>query len=145
MKKYIFNTFYTLLILSGLCLQSCTELDLTPKDAANSGTWYQTKDQFRQSLNESYREVFWPLDEVYEGMDDDWQRRDVLNAIKAGNVSSEYAKSNTDWSNLYKGIARVLVVVNELENQTVLTEAESSQLLGEANFLRASFYSYLIK
>ena len=82
MKKYIFNTFYTLLILSGLCLQSCTELDLTQKDAANSGTWYQTKDQFRQSLNESYREVFWPLDEVYEGMDDDWQRRDVLNAIK---------------------------------------------------------------
>lgn len=144
MRKYIFNTYYTFLILGGLLLNSCTELDLVQQDAASSATWYQSKDQFRQSLNEGYREVFWPLDEVYEGMDDDWQRRDVLNAVKAGNISSEYAKSNTDWSNLYKGIARVLKVVNQLENQTVLNEVEASQFMGEANFLRASFYSYLI-
>ncbi|PKA98147.1 putative outer membrane starch-binding protein [Flavobacteriaceae bacterium MAR_2009_75] len=144
MKEYIHKIGYTLFFVVGLLFNSCTELDLVQEDAASSATWYQTKDQFRQSLNEGYREVFWPLDEVYEGMDDDWQRRDVLNAIKAGNISSEYAKSNTDWSNLYKAIARVLVVVSQLENQTVLSAEEAEQYRGEADFLRASYYSYLI-
>ncbi|QDO95213.1 RagB/SusD family nutrient uptake outer membrane protein [Formosa sediminum] len=140
MKKYIFTTYILSLILGSLLFNSCTELDLAQEDAASSGNWYQTSDQFRESLNETYREVFWPEDEVYEGMDDDWQRRDALHAIKSGSMSSE----NTGWTTIYKGVTRVLAVIEELETQSVLTDEEATQFLGEANFLRASFYAYLI-
>ncbi len=131
---------------------SCTELDLAQEDAASSATWYQTKEQFRQSLNEGYREVFWPLDKPssansigINGWTDDFQRRDALDPIKAGTVSSEYGAASTQWANLYKAITRMLVVLEQVENQSgVLTDDEVSQYRAEVNYLRASYYSYLI-
>lgn len=144
MKKYNYKIGFVCFIVFGLLSNSCSELDLVQEDAASSGNWYQTKEQFRQSLNEGYREVFWPIDEVHEGMDDDWQYRDELDAIKAGTLSSEYSKSNDKWSDLYKGIARMLSIINQLEGQKVLNQEDQKQMLAEANFLRASYWSYLI-
>ena len=124
---------------------SCTELDLVQQDAASSGNWYQTSDQFRQSLNEGYREVFWPVDQETSGMSDDWQRRDILSSVKAGTISSEFGPAADNWTLMYKIITRMLVVIEELENQTgVLSEEEARVFRAEANFLRASFWSYLI-
>lgn len=144
MKKYIYKISLVCFIVFGIALSSCTELDLVQEDAASSGNWYQTKDQFRQSLNEGYREVFWPIDEVHEGMDDDWQYRDEIDEIKAGTLSSEYSASSKIWSNLYKGIARMLSIIKQLESQQVLNQEDQKQMLAEANFLRASYWSYLI-
>jgi hypothetical protein len=142
MKNYIYRTIFGLgFLLLGI---SCTELDLVQEDAASSGSWYQNKDQFRQSLNEGYREVFWPVDQSAEGWTDDWQRRDALDAIKAGTVSSEYGIANTNWDNIYKGITRVLVVLEKLESQDFLTDEDERLFKAEANFLRASYWSYLI-
>jgi hypothetical protein len=142
MKNYIYKTIFGIgILLSGF---SCTELDLVQEDAASSGSWYQNKDQFRQSLNEGYREVFWPMDQSANGWTDDWQRRDALDAIKAGNVSSEYGTASTNWSNMYKAITRVLVVIEKLEAQDVLTADDTKLFKAEANFLRASYWSYLI-
>ena len=142
MKNYIYKTIFGIgILLSGF---SCTELDLVQEDAASSGSWYQNKDQFRQSLNEGYREVFWPMDQSADGWTDDWQRRDALDAIKAGNVSSEYGTASTNWSNMYKAITRVLVVIEKLEAQDVLTADDTKLFKAEANFLRASYWSYLI-
>ncbi|WP_339705975.1 RagB/SusD family nutrient uptake outer membrane protein [uncultured Kriegella sp.] len=140
------NTIYNIIVGIAILLTgfSCTELDLVQEDAASSATWYQNKDQFRQSLNEGYREVFWPTDESAAGLTDDWQRRDALDAIKAGTVSSEYSKAEDDWENVYKAITRVLVVIEQLENQTVLSDDDTALFMGEANFLRASYWSYLI-
>jgi len=142
-------------IIFGACLLmsvfSCTELDLFQKDAASSANWYQTKDQFRQSLNEGYREDFWPLDTGSEsgangsGWTDDWQRRDGLDDIKAGTVSSEYLPATTNWANMYRAITRILVVIEKIETQTgVLSTDEMKLFKAEANYLRASYWSYLI-
>ncbi|SDL89188.1 RagB/SusD family nutrient uptake outer membrane protein [Kriegella aquimaris] len=140
------NTIYN--ILAGLAILltgfSCTELDLVQEDAASSATWYQNKDQFRQSLNEGYREVFWPTDESAAGLTDDWQRRDALDDIKAGTVSSEYGAAQDSWENIYKAITRILVVIDQLENQDVLSAEDTALFMAEANFLRASYWSYLI-
>ncbi len=142
MKKFIYNIFLGIgTLLLGF---SCTELDLVQQDAASSGTWYQNKDQFRQSLNEGYREVFWPLDQSAEGWTDDWQRRDALNSIKAGTVSSEFGTASTNWSNMYKAITRILVVLEKLDTQDILGEEDTKLFRAEANFLRASYWSYLI-
>ncbi|MEH6682022.1 MAG: RagB/SusD family nutrient uptake outer membrane protein [Sediminicola sp.] len=146
MRKYIVNGMLVLgMVFSAI---SCTELDLVQQDAANSENWYQTSDQFRQSINEGYREVFWPEDVSLGGnggWTDDWLRRDILDDITAGTVTSEYARSNSAWSINYKGITRMLVVLEEIESQNgVLSEDEVNSFRAEINFLRASYWSYLI-
>jgi hypothetical protein len=141
------NKIYNSILVLGLVLMafSCTELDLVQEDAASSATWYQTNDQFRQSINEGYRGVFWPSDESSSGWTDDWQRRDGLDDIKAGTVSSEYGPASTNWANMYKAITRMLVVLEQIDNQTgILSEDEVRQFTAEVNFLRASYWSYLI-
>ena len=46
---------------------------------------------------------------------------------------------------MYKAITRMLVVLEQIENQTnVLSEDEVRLFRAEANFLRASYWSYLI-
>jgi len=147
------NILYKIIFGVGLLISvfSCTELDLVQEDAASSATWYQTKDQFRQSLNEGYREDFWPLDTGSEsgangsGWTDDWQRRDGLDDIKAGTVSSEYGPATNNWANMYKAITRILVVLEKIETQTGALSADETKLFkAEANYLRASYWSYLI-
>jgi len=147
------NKIYNSILTVGLVLLtfSCTELDLVQEDAASSATWYQTNDQFRQSINEGYREVFWPLDTGSEsgangsGWTDDWQRRDGLDDIKAGTVSSEYGPATSNWANMYKAITRMLVVLEQIDGQTsILSDDEVRLFKAEINFLRASYWSYLI-
>ena len=144
---------YIIIVAVFLVNISCTELDLFQQDAASSATWYQTREQFRQSLNEGYREVFWPLDEAengsanlgINGWTDDFQRRDHLDAIKSGTVSSEFGTAATQWSNHYKAITRMLVVLEELDQQEgIVNEDDANVFRAEANFLRASYWSYLI-
>ncbi|KKN18011.1 hypothetical protein LCGC14_0960000, partial [marine sediment metagenome] len=125
-----------------------TKLDLVQQDAANSENWYQTSDQFRQSINEGYREILWPEDVSMGGnggWTDDWLRRDILDDITAGTVTSEYGRSNDSWDLEYKAITRMLTVLEEIENQNgVLFEEEEIGFKAEINFLRASYWSYLI-
>ncbi|MEQ9290144.1 MAG: RagB/SusD family nutrient uptake outer membrane protein [Cyclobacteriaceae bacterium] len=143
MKNIINKILSTIAIL--VLGAACTELDLVQQDAASSGNWYQTYDQFRQSLNEGYREVFWPVDQETSGITDDWQRRDILNSVKAGTISSEYAIAADNWTLMYKIITRMLVVIEQLENPPgQLSDNDVKRFKGEANFLRASFWSYLI-
>ncbi|SFT08052.1 Starch-binding associating with outer membrane [Zhouia amylolytica] len=136
--KYILSLFVVTILFS------CNDLDLEQQDAASSATWYQTKDQFRESVSEGYRREFWPIDKSGNGMSDDWMRRDALDAIKAGTIDSEDGRSLTRWSNLYKGITRMLVVKNQLESQTFLTMPDYEQFSGEVDFFLASYWSYLI-
>lgn len=128
---------------------SCNDLDLVPQDAASSGTWYQTEDHFRQSLNEGYRPVFFPRDGrdggSEGGWDDDTMMRSSLSVIKSGTVSSEFARGQEDWSNLYKGIIRMLTVVQEIQDQDgVLSVERARQFEGEAKFLLGVYWMYLI-
>ena len=139
------NIIKRLFVVGLIASTSCTELDLTQLDAASSGNWYSSYDQFRQSLNEGYREVFWPMDQETSGMSDDWQRRDIINSIKSGTVSSEYLPAADNWTLMYKIITRMLVFLEELDSQSgILSESEEDLFRGEANFMRASFWSYLI-
>jgi hypothetical protein len=141
------NIIYRIFVGMGILIVgfSCTELDLVQQDAASSGNWYQTKDQFRQSLNEGYRDAWWVEDFDASGVTDDWQRRDGVSAIKGGTVSSEWSRAGSDWALMYKGVTRMITVVEQLEIQSgVLTDDEAKAFKAEADFLRASFWSYLV-
>jgi hypothetical protein len=143
MKKIIYRIFVGMGIL---CIGfSCTELDLIQQDAASTGTWYQSEDQFRQSLNEGYLEAWWIEDWHGNGDTDDEQGRSSISPIKGGTLSSEYGRASSDWALMYKGITRMITVVEELDKQEgVLSDDDAKVFKAEADFLRASFWSYLI-
>lgn len=147
MKKTINRTIVYIGAL--LLMISCADLDLVPEDAASSGSWYQTEEQFRQSLNEGYRPVFFPLvayhNGAHGGWDDDANMRTRLSTIKSGSLSSEWSRSNLYWDRLYKGITRMLTVLDELKNQEgILNDEKAKQYEGEAKFLLGTYWSYLI-
>jgi hypothetical protein len=148
MKKHINKIVFSLSIL--LSTTACTELDLVQQDAASSENWYQTDEQFRQSLNEGYRPAFFPLDgddggAPNAGWDDDTNYRNSLFAIKSGTVDSKYPKSQLTWSNLYKGITRMLTVLEQIKSENgVLTPTQKKQFEGEASFFLGVYWTYLI-
>lgn len=140
MKKYIYKIAVLLLLIGS----SCTELDLVPLDAPTTAPFTSTK-QFREGLNEGYRSFLWAKDESSNGVDDDFQRRNALDVIKAGTLNSEDSRAAARWSEQYKGISRLISIKKQIENQNgVLTENDAKTFLGEANFFIASFWSYLI-
>jgi hypothetical protein len=147
MKKYINKIGISIGAI--LMMVSCTELDLAPLDAANSKNWYNTDEQFRISLNEGYRPVFFPLDGddggSNKGWDDDVAYRNVFTEIRSGTVNSEFYIAKNSWTNTYKGITRMLTVLNKIQNDnTVLSPIQKSQFEGETKFLLATYWSYLI-
>lgn len=147
MKKNITKTVaYTALLILSV---SCNDLELVPEDAASTASWYQTDEQFRQSLNEGYRPVFFPLDSYVGGADggwdDDTNYRTNLSVIKSGTINSEFDQGADQWSNVYKGITRMLTVLDEIENQNGALNAEqASQYEGEARFLLGVYWTYMI-
>lgn len=147
MKKYI--TKIGLGIISFLFITSCTKLDLAPLDAANSQNWYNTPEQFRLSLNEGYRPAFFPLDGddggSNKGWDDDVAYRNILSDFKNGTINSEYYLIQTSWTNMYKGITRMLTVLEKIQaDKGVLSTIQKNQYEGEAKFLLGTYWSYLI-
>ncbi|MBJ6366993.1 RagB/SusD family nutrient uptake outer membrane protein [Snuella sedimenti] len=140
MKKQIYKIAFLLLLI----VNSCTELDLVPLDAPTTAPFI-SKIQFREGLNEGYRLFQWEKDESANGVDDDFQRRDALDGIKAGTISAEDGRAAGRWKDKYKGISRLISVKKQIENQNgTLSDSEAKTFLGEANFFIASFWSYLI-
>lgn len=130
------------LILTGL---SCTELDLAQEDKPSTSSYFLTKDQFREALNEAYRSVWWKFDESLNGVDDDFIRRDFLDPIKAGTVDSENNRAESNWTDVYKIINRMLVVVDRIESDnSVLTENDKKVFRAEAYCFLGAYWSYLI-
>ncbi|UMB53606.1 RagB/SusD family nutrient uptake outer membrane protein [Lutibacter sp. A64] len=147
MKKQINNVAMLIAII--FIVSSCVELDLDQQDAASSENWYQTSEQFRQSLNEGYRSTFFPSDgndgAYNPGWDDDVNYRTNLGPIKSGTVDSNYSRAKNDWTNMYKAITRILTVLEKIKTQSgVLSSAEEQQFEGEANFFLGVYWTYLI-
>lgn len=141
MKRYIYKITLLLIALSG---NSCSDLDLVPLDAPTSSPFTSTQ-QFREGLNEGYRMFLWARDESNNGVTDDFQRRNSLDPIKSGTVTSATGAASARWKDKYKGISRLTAVKTQIQNQNgILSENDAIIFLAEANFFIASFWSDLI-
>lgn len=129
-------------VITAIATSSCNDLDLQAVDKPSTDNWFTVKSHFRQSLNDGYKSVFWKTDD--ELWTDNEQSRDYSNSIKDGSVDSEWGTARDSWSHLYKGINRINTIVEALNSQSFLSETEKNAFMAEANFLRASYYSYLI-
>lgn len=141
MKKYIYIIALVQILFVGV---SCTELDLVPLDQPTTAPFTSTQ-QFREGLNEGYKEVFYPFEDPRFSIDDDSNYRTNLSAIKAGTLNADDSEIAGHWSNMYKAIARILSIKEQIVNQEgVLSDADAELFLGEANFLLGNYWSYMV-
>lgn len=135
--------FLIISILSTLGFWSCVDLDLNPLSEGSSGSWYSSQQEIEMSVNDFYRTDFFPID----GMDwsDDMTARNTTSAMQNGTLTAENGTIGTRWQNHYKGIARALRILNNMDNARSMgvTEADITQFEGEAYFYIGYAYGML--
>lgn len=139
MKK----NYFIISILSAFLFNSCIDLNLNPLSEGSSENWYSTKQEIEMSVNDFYRTAFFPIDDMTWG--DDVVARNTTSMVQNGTMTAENGTIATRWENYYKGIARALRLLNNMENARSLgvTEADVRQYEGEAYFYLGYAYGML--
>ena len=126
-----------------LTFSACVDLDLNPLSEGSSGNWYSTQQEIEMSVNDFYRPDFFPID----GMDwgDDVTIRNTTSVVQNGTMTAEHGTVANRWQNYYKGIARALRLLNNMENARSLgvSQANITQYEGEAYFYLGYAYGML--
>lgn len=132
-----------MLFLSFIILTSCADLDLSPLSEGSSGNWYSSETEWEMSVNNLYKDYFWPRAE--DDWTDDWTKRNELSAIASGTVNSQWSYSGDWWTLFYKCIARCNTLLANLDKAP--SQISGQKLLrfeAEARLIRAIQYSRLI-
>ena len=134
---------FTLYALSLLMFSACVNLDLNPLSEGSSANWYSSKAEIEMSMNDFYRTDFFPIYDMAWG--DDVTARNTTSAVQNGTLTSENGTIATRWQNYYKGIARALRILNNMDKARELgvSEAEVQQYEGEAYFYIGYAYGML--
>ncbi len=151
-----------LIVFAAICLLSCKKdfLNLTPPTSLSSASFFQDKNQFIQALNAAYvplRDV--AIIGVYE---DEMRSDNTFFTIYQANRGFEphreaYAQfidnaqssaipnsPGSRWTSDYNGISRVNTILNQLTDNTFLSQGAKDTLTGESSFLRAYYYFDLV-
>jgi len=130
-------------ILSMLSFSACVDLDLNPLSEGSSESWYSTQQEIQMSVDDFYRTDFFPIDE--NDWADDVTVRNSTSYVQNGTMTAETEKVREHWRNYYKGIARALRLLNNMDNARSMgvTEANITQYEGEAYFYLGYAYGML--
>lgn len=122
---------------------ACVNLDLNPLSEGSSANWYSSKAEIEMSMNDFYRTDFFPIYDMTWG--DDVTARNTTSAVQNGTLTSENGTIATRWQNYYKGIARALRIINNMDKARELgvSESEVQQFEGEAYFYIGYAYGML--
>ncbi len=131
-------------MISALLFTSCVDLNLNPLSEGSSENWYSSASEIEMSLNDFYRTAFFPIDGQVWGDDAAWRSNTQL--VWNGTMTSENSTIGTRWQNYYKGIARALRIINNLDakgGDLGLSDAKLQQYKGEAYFYLGYAYGML--
>ncbi len=135
--------FLIVTMFSTLTFSACVDLDLNPLSEGSSGNWYSSQQEIEMSVNDFYRTDFFPIDDMTWG--DDVTARNTTSAIQNGTLTAENSTIATRWQNYYKGIARALRLLSNMDNARSLgvSETDITQYEGEAYFYMGYAYGML--
>jgi len=132
-------------------LVSCHDMNLNPLAEGSTETWYSSETEITMSINDLYRDPFWPLTQANgDGGDDawtdDWMYREALTPVTGGSITSEWGvANNTYWLNSYKAITRCNTILSNLSRSaSKIPEQTLTKYEAEVRFIRACQYSKLI-
>jgi hypothetical protein len=125
-----------------LGLASCADLDLNPLSQGSSESWYSNETEIDMSVNDLYRDVFWP--DLSDSWTDDYTNREALTPVTNATINGEWGTINTLWANTYKVIARSNTILLNLDKvQGTVPQATIDKFEGNALFVRAQKYAEL--
>ncbi len=149
MKKHIKYFFIPFVFLF---VNGCYDLDRYPNSEVSSGTFWQTKDQADEAMAGIYSQlqnnyvfgIVYGLDclsDIGTGYDDPGYV-----SIARGTYTATTGLVTSKWSNLYEGIARANLVMQNIGkiSSDEMSDELKTQYTGEAKFLRALFYFELL-
>lgn len=115
-------------------LTACVDLNLNPLSEGSSETWYSSQSEIEMSVNDFYRTDFFPIDDMSWG--DDVTIRNTTSNVQNGTMTAESGTIATRWQNYYKGIARALRLINNMDKarEMGVPESDVTQYEGEAYF-----------
>ena len=132
----------------GLCLTSCVDMDVAPKDQGASGSVWGNKTMAEQTVNGVYNILYYGYNDAWLGWWDCWSYMMDIDANWVGgfgsllgnNTSTNDRGSNRWWMVYYAGIFRANDVIDNMPNVAGMDDAEKSRLVSEARFLRSWWY-----
>jgi hypothetical protein len=155
------------LLVIFLAFNSCNELDLLPLDQVTTSTFYKTAGDFDGAVFASYSSIqdFWgSSSETLSERGEYWKisitiTDDVIAdpvTATGGNAGISldldnllFRASDVPWAaiytQIYEGILRANLVLENLEAENELTADQKSRFEGEAKFLRAWFHFQALK
>jgi len=154
-------------LIASLCflgINSCSnELDLQPLDRLTTDTFYKTRSDFDGAIFASYSSIqdFWGTStETLGEMGEFWKiTLTITDDVAADAVNSDQISRDIDallirssdvpyaavYTQIYEGIYRANLVLQNLDNENELTAADKTVLGAEAKFLRAWFHFQAMK
>ena len=156
MKKILF------LFIVFLSFDSCNNLDLVPLDKLPADSYYKTAAEFDGAMFAAYSTIqdFWGTStETLGEMGEYWKITVTITDDAVAEPGSDGISKNADnlninasdkpfaavYTQIYEGIYRCNTVLEHLELENELTDAEKNQFEGEAKFLRAFFHFEALK
>lgn len=134
-----------------LSFVSCNDLDLLPLSQGSSEGWYSDETEILMSLNDGYNKDYWHVDDPLDGVvaenwTDDGMIRQTNTSFLNGTLTGQEGIVVNMWNNQYKAIARVNLILANMEKAESLgiSEHNIKQYTAEACFLRACRYSSLV-
>lgn len=136
--------------VSTLSLSSCYDLDRYPDSQLSSGTFFKTEAHAKQAMMAVYSQmqndnVFgfagFSLDclgGVSFGYDNP-----SFQTIQRGTIAVNAGYFSNFWTNTYEGIARANNVLQHID-EVDMSDQLKAQYIGEAKFMRAVYYFYLL-
>src|SRR5260221_14598963 len=151
MKKIIY------LIVAGLAINSCNNLDLVHLDKLPANSFYKSSADFDGAMFATYSSIqdFWGTStETLSEFGEYWKITVTVTDDAKAEPGSDTKSKNADnlnfnaadipfaaiYTQIYEGIFRCNTVLEHLALKTELTDAQKSQFEGEAKFLLAFFH-----
>ena len=152
------NSIYIIAFLL-LGTTACNNLlDVKPHSFSSDANYYQNEGQILRALNGSYASLqelftgdsFWALTEMradntnyqFDETDRGAQQREELDEFL---ITSTNNYVNTTWSLLYRNIQQSNVILDRIDQVEFADEGLKERYKGEAKFLRALQYFYLVR
>lgn len=137
------HIYHIAAIVVAILLSSCVDLDLNPLAKGSSENWYSSAEELEMSVNDFYREEFFPIFDSLWGLET--VNRNNLQPIEKSSLTSTSSTIKKWWSNYYKGIGRAHRLLKKIENarEMGLPESTIQQYQGEAYFYLGFAYGML--
>ncbi|MCR6722619.1 MAG: RagB/SusD family nutrient uptake outer membrane protein [Chitinophagaceae bacterium] len=148
---------YTVYIFSLLLISSCSKfLEKVPLDSVNSSNYWRTEEDAIAAINGAYQPLQWPkLYNMRIWTTDIWAGNSIVGAgggtdgIETQDISNfvtatDNAAALDIWRGPAPGILRANLVIEHVPGMNIREEVKN-RVIGEALFLRATYYFILVR